>query len=80
MISLYEAGIKGKLYRLLYLLNNDTQIRVKTSFGLTDLAATGENVAQGSIGGGILSSLNLSKTVTDYFSGAESVIYLSLKM
>ena len=43
------AGVRGKLYRLWYLLNKDTQIRVKTCFGLTEVAPTGENVAQGSI-------------------------------
>ena len=71
MDTLYQAGIRGKLYRLWYMLNKDTQIRVKTSFGMTDVAATGENVAQGSIGGGLISSLNLDRTVTSYFAGAE---------
>ena len=80
METLYEAGVRGKLYRLWYILNNDTQIRVKTSFGLTGLATTGENVAQGSIGGGILSSLNLDRTVTSYFSGVEGASYLTMKL
>ena len=69
MDTLHEAGIQGKLYRLWFMLNKDTQIKVKTSFGMTKCAATGENVAQGSIGGGIVSSLNLSKTISKYFSG-----------
>ena len=80
MDTLYEAGIKGKLYRLWHMLNKDAQIRVKTSFGLTEVAATGENVAQGSIGGAIASSLNLDKTIGKYFAGSEEVSYLSLKM
>ena len=80
MDTLYEAGIRGKLYRLWYMLNKDSQIRVKTSFGLTGLAATGENVAQGSIGGGILSALNLSRTIAAYFSGAEGASYLTMKL
>jgi hypothetical protein len=54
MDTLHEAGIQGKLYRLWFMLNKDTQIKVKTSLGMTKCAATGENVAQGSIGGGIL--------------------------
>ena len=45
MDTLHEAGVRGKLYRLWYMLNKDAQIQVKTSFGLTDPAATGENVA-----------------------------------
>ena len=50
MDTLHEAGVKGKLYSLWYILNKDTQIRVKTSVGITETAATGENLAQGSIG------------------------------
>ena len=50
MDTLHEAGVKGKLYRLWYILNKDTQIRVKASVGITETAATGENLAQGSIG------------------------------
>ena len=42
MDTLHAAGIRGKLDRLWFMLNNDAQIRVKTGFGLTDLAATGE--------------------------------------
>ena len=60
--------------------NKDTQIRVKTSFGLTEIAATGENVAQGSIGGALISSLNLDKTVRSYFSGAAEISYLTTKL
>ena len=44
------------------------------------MAATGENVAQGSIGGGIASSLNLSKTIGKYFSGTEEASYMGLKL
>ena len=72
MDTLFSAGITGKLYRLWFMLNKDTQIRVKTSFGLTDVAATGENVAQGSIGGGIISALNLDKTIGLHFKGSDS--------
>ena len=80
MDTLYQAGIRGKLYRLWYMLSKDTQIRVKTSFGLTETAATGENVAQGSIGGAIVSSVNLDKTITSYFSGAAEISYLTTKL
>ena len=80
MDSLYEAGVLWKLYLLWFMLNNDTQIRVKTSFGMTKVAATGENVAQASIGGGIASSLNLSKTIGKYFSGTEEASYMGLKL
>ena len=74
MDSLFSAGVTGKLYRLWFMLNRDSQIRVKTGFGITDTAATGENVAQGSIGGGIISSLNLDKTFGAHFNGSDSEI------
>ena len=80
MDTLYEAGIHGKLYRLWHMLNKDAQIKVKTSFGLSKVAATGENVAQGSIGGAIASSLNLDKTIGKYFAGTEETSYLTLKI
>ena len=74
MDTLYNAGVTSKLYRLWFMLNKDSQIRVKTAFGITDVAPTGENVAQGSIGGGLISALNLCKTMTAYFSGSDSEI------
>jgi hypothetical protein len=74
MDTLYGAGIGGKLYRLWFMLNKDSQIRVKTSFGMTGTAVTGENVTQGSIGGALISALNLSKTMTAYFSGSDGEV------
>ena len=66
MDTLYKCGVKGKLYRLWYEMYRDSQIRVKTASGLTDVRTTGENVTQGSIGGAILSSANLDKTLCSY--------------
>ena len=45
------------------------------------MEASGENVAQGSIGGALLSSFNLDKTVTRYFSGStEELGYATTRM
>ena len=74
MDTLYKCGITGKLYRLWYNLNKDSQIKVKTAAGLTSVKTTGENVTQGSIGGAILSSANLDKTLCAYFGGSDSEI------
>ena len=74
MDTLYGAGIAGKLYRLWFMLNQNSQIRVKTSFGMTGTAVTGENVTQGSIGGALISALNLSKTMTAYFGGSDGEV------
>ena len=52
------------------MLNKDSQ--VKSAFGISDLAPTGENVVQG--GGGLISALNVRKTMTAYFSSSDSEI------
>ena len=70
MDTLFSFGVRGKLYRLWYEMYRDAQIRVKTGASMTAVQTSGENVAQGSIGGAILSSCNLDKTVTNYFSGS----------
>ena len=74
MDTLYKCGIKGKLYRLWYEMYKDSQIRIKTASGLADIKPTGENVTQGSIGGAILSSANLDKTLCSYFGASDCEI------
>ena len=71
MDTLYRCGVQGKLYRLWYTLYKDSQIKVKTAAGMTEIRSTGENVTQGSIGGAILSSANLDKTLSIYFGGSD---------
>ena len=80
MNSLYEADIKGKLYRLWFMMNCDNQVRVLTSAGMSDMKTTGENVGQGTVGGGILSSLNLDIGVTEAFSESSHEIYYGGKV
>ena len=54
---------------------------MKTGAGMTAVEASGENVAQGSIGGALLSSCNLDKTVTRYFSGStEELSYATTRL
>ena len=74
MASLYEAGICGKLYRLLFELNKETEIMIKTGVGVTKVGHVGEYVAQGSIGGGLISSLNLDVEVNNFFSGSRDEV------
>ena len=80
MNSLYDAGIKGKLYRLWFMMNCDNQVKVLTSAGMTGIRATGENVGQGTVGGAILSSLNLDVGVTEGFSESGHEIYYGGKI
>ena len=67
MNSLYESGIKGKIYRLIFELNKNNVMQIQTGSGTTDPFDTGENVAQGSIGGGLISARNIDKTINDQF-------------
>ena len=44
MDQVYRHGIRGKIYRLLYKLNEDTIIRVSTPVGVTGETSPGEGV------------------------------------
>ena len=70
MGALYNAGVNGKLYRLWFELNRETEIKVKTGAGMSRSATVGETVAQGSIGGALISSVNLDDEVNQFFSGS----------
>ena len=56
MNALYHCGIKGKLYRLFFELNKSNNVNIQTTYGMTESAETGENVSQGSVGGGLILS------------------------
>ena len=43
----------------IYELNKNNEIKIKTSVGTTRGFKSGENVTQGSVGGGLISSINL---------------------
>ena len=76
MNSLHEANVRGKLYRLWHMMNCDNRVKVLTSAGMTDSRSTGENVGQGTMGGAILSSLNLDVGVSEGFSeSSHEVLY-----
>ena len=61
MNTLYEAGVKGKPYRLWYKLNQNTRITVKTDVGVTEERDTGETLGQGTVGGMLASALNIDE-------------------
>ena len=71
MNTIYKAGIKGKLYRLWYKLNQKTKIGVQTAFGISSYKECGETVAQGSLGGAIVSAANLDDGVQEFFKESE---------
>ena len=67
MNSLYRYDVKGKLYRLLYLMNRSTRFRVQTPVGMTEEATRGEGLAQGSLEGALVSSVSLDFDVNESF-------------
>ena len=71
--AVYRIDIKGKIYRLLFKMNSDTVIRVKTAVGMTKEEETGANVSQGTIEGAIIfiSAASIDKGVNDAFKHSD---------
>ena len=62
-------------------MNKDTRIKVKTNVGMTDEAETGENVAQGTVEGCLLSSSNVDKGLNEAFKNSSKEInYTNIKL
>ena len=60
--DLGNNGITGKLYRIIYLLNCNTKIRVRTAFGKTNTIEAGETVRQGSVLGRLLVQIQWTRS------------------
>ena len=56
-------------------MNQRTQIRVKTTAGVTESAEAGDLVGQGTAGAGLVSQLNLDRGLQLYFSGSKDEMY-----
>ena len=66
---------------LQYAMNEKTKFRVQTPVGVSDEAVRGEGLAQGSLEGALVSSVNLDSGVRDYFKKSKNeVCYLSLQL
>ena len=77
MNALYNCGINGKLYRLIFELNRKTALKVKTGVGMSKSAELGENITQGSIGGALFSTASLDYTVNNHFETSQHEISYS---
>ena len=81
MNSLYNCGISGKLYRLMFEMNKKTVLRVKTGVGLSESVNLGENITQGSIGGALISTVNLDYTVNNFFKDSQyEISYCDIRL
>ena len=74
MDALYSSGVRGKLYRLLFMLNKNTIVKVNTGVGTTEEAETGENIGQGTGEGAIISAANISDGITKAFKHSSQEI------
>ena len=71
MNTLYKAGVSRKAAKCWFMLNQNTQIRVKTSAGMSAAAKAGDLVGQGTAGAGLVSQLNLDMGLQQYLAGSE---------
>ena len=68
--AIYNFGIRGKLYRLIYNMNKDTKFKVRTAVGETDEKDTGEKIGQGTLAGANISAANIDYTVNMFFKAS----------
>ena len=73
--TLYETGVNSTAVRLWLKLNQNTEIRVKTSTGMTDRAVVGDVIGQGTAGAALVSQLNLDHGLHTYFGGSADEVY-----
>ena len=79
--EVYKSDVKGKIYRLLYEMNKNLKIKVKTPVGTTESVETGPGVTQGSVEAATLSSVNMGKGVEEKFEDSvEELFYVDLKL
>ena len=81
MDSLYKRNIKGKIYRLMFNMNENVRVKVKTPVGTTKAGDAGPTVAQGSVDAAIISSNSLDVGVEETFTDMEKEIkYIELPL
>ena len=68
MGELYRSNIRGKVYRMIFKMNENIRIRVKMPVGMTDYADTGMGVGQGTVDGAINSTMLLDHQVVQEFA------------
>ena len=69
MNEVYNCSVKGKVYRLIYEMNKNIRIKVKTSVGLTPSEDTGPVL--GTVEAGIISSVSLGNGVDVTFADSD---------
>ena len=78
--EVYSSKVRGKLYRLIYHMNENVRIKVKTPVGITRSENIGPACTQGSVDGPVISSNSIGNGVTDAFKDAPLILYESIKI
>ena len=77
MNEVYKIGIRGKIYSLIYEMNRNTIIAVKTPVGVPEEYVINEGIAQGAS----VSVVNLTMRVIEFFmDSADEICYAGLEM
>ena len=74
MAELYSANVDARAYRLFFLLNQNTRIRVRTGCGLSNWEEAGDGLGQGSGGAAKVSALNLDRKLDRMFRNSKQMI------
>ena len=81
MDQVHASQVKGKVYRLLFRLNENMNIRVHTPVGFTQVKETGLTVGLGTVDSAIISSTSIGNSVDVTFAHSDcEVTYSSLKL
>ena len=81
MDQVYACKVKGKVYRLIYELNKNARIKIKTPVGTSQSEDTGPQVTQGSVGAATISSVSIGNDVSDSFVHSDvEVVYGQIKL
>ena len=73
--TLYQTGVNSDAIRLWCKLNQNTQIRIKTSAGMTESVEVGDVIGQGTAWAALVSQLNLDYGLHRYFAGSADEVY-----
>ena len=70
MLTLNQANVDHKCYRLWYLLNKKLVLSIRTGAGTTDPVEVEGVVGQGTTGASLVSQLNIDTGIDSYFCGS----------
>ena len=75
MQTLHEIGVEKKTARVWSMLNENTEVVVKTAGGVSETAFVGDCIGQGTAGGALVSQANLDHGLTMYFGESKEEMY-----